>query len=317
MKFAVIGCGNIALKSTIPAFLECSKTTISVCIDPNIEKGKEIQSKFNLPFATSLNDALVNFEFDAVYISSPIGTHKQIIIESANHKKNILCEKSLAINLQEVNEIVQVCRSNGVALFEGFMYQFHSQHNFVKDLIESGEIGEPFHFQAWFGFPPLADNDFRYNNKLGGGAILDAGSYTIHAARHFFETEPIAVHSAIEKGDKEVEIKGSVMLDFGQGKTASLVFGFNNMYQNKYVIWGTDGVISLSRAFSLPPDFRSTLLLEKQGEVKEFSMDHCNHFVEEINYFCNNLNDIKTRQKWIEEIVCQARSLEEINIYKD
>jgi len=52
---------------------------------------------------------------------------------------------------------------NKVALFEGFMYQFHSQHQFVKKLIGSGEIGQPVHFQAWFGFPPLNENDFRYN----------------------------------------------------------------------------------------------------------------------------------------------------------
>jgi predicted dehydrogenase len=312
IKFAVIGCGNIALKSTIPAILYSGVSTINVCVDIDPKKGEEIQSKFNLPFVTSFSDALANFNFDTVYISTPVGTHKQLIIEAANHKKNIICEKSLAVNLQEVQKIVEVCKDNNVALFEGFMYQFHTQHKYVNDLIDNGEIGEPFHFQAWFGFPPLPIDNFRYKKDLGGGAILDAGAYTVHAARHFFGSEPIEIFSTIGNEGHDVETRGAVMLNFGEGKTAHLVFGFNNMYQNKYNIWGTKGVISLNRAFSLPSDYRSVLLLEKQGEKKEFIMEPCNHFVEEIKYFCGNIREDKIKQFWLSEVIFQAKSLEKI-----
>jgi len=201
---------------------------------------------------------------------------------------------------------------NKVALFEGFMYQFHSQHQFVKKLIGSGEIGQPVHFQAWFGFPPLNENDFRYNKELGGGALLDAGSYTVHAARHFFEAEPINCYSILEKEGHEVEMRGSALLNFGNSKTAHLVFGFNNMYQNKYVIWGTTGVITLERAFALPPDFRSTVILEKQGEKKEFSMEPCDHFLEEINFFTLNFENKKNIEEWRSEVLNQKVILDKI-----
>jgi len=306
LKFAVVGCGNIAQKSSIPALSGSGVSDVVVCIDTDREKENEISSKFGLPFETSFEKALKEYDFNAVYISTPVASHREIILKAADHKKNILCEKTIVCNPDEAKEVTGACRKNNVALFEGFMYQFHTQHQFVMDLVEKGEIGNPFHFQAWFGFPPLLPGDFRYNKSLGGGAVLDAGSYTIHSARHFFNCEPENVYSSLEFEEHPVEIRGSAMLDFENGRTAHVVFGFNNMYQNKYIIWGTKGVITLDRAFSLPPGFRSTLTLEQQGSKQEFLMDPCNHFIEEIKYFDSNFHDNKVQQAWRDEIVNQS-----------
>ena len=310
LKFAVIGCGNLALKYSIPALLNSGKSQIVVCIDTN-RRGQEetIKEKYNLPFETSLEKALTKFDFDAVYISTPIGTHKELVLLAANNKKHILCEKSLGSSLVEVEEMVSVCKKNKVALFEGFMYQFHTQHNFVKKLIDKGEIGIPVNFQSSFGFPPIKKKDFRYNKKLGGGVILDAGSYTIHAARHFFGSEPINSYTVLEKEGYEVEIRGTVLLNFGESRTANLTFGFNNMYQSKYVIWGTKGVITLERAFALPPDFKPTCILEKQGFKEVYTMEPCDHFVEEIKYFYNGFDNLNEKENWYQEATNQAKAL--------
>ncbi len=312
VKFAVIGCGNIAIKSSIPAILNSGVTEISVCVDINKDIKPVIKEKFNIPFESSLETALDNYSFDAVYISSPIGTHKDIICQVAKYKKHILCEKSLVSNLLEVKEIISICEENNIALFEGFMYQFHTQHKFVRDIIESGQIGTPFHFQAWFGFPPIDKNDFRYNKGLGGGALLDAGSYTVHSARHFFGIEPQQCFSILEKEGHDVEIRGTVMLDFGGSKTAHLVFGFNNMYQNQYTIWGTKGTLTLERAFALPPDFKSKAILKTQGEHEEIIMDTCDHFIEEIKYFCSNYRNSEMKKTWIKEFCSQAQVFDQI-----
>jgi predicted dehydrogenase len=312
IKFAVIGCGKIAIKSSIPAILKSGLTEVAVCVDINKDVESIINERFGVPFESSLELALDNYSFDAVYISTPIGTHKDIICQVAKYKKHILCEKSLASNLAEVEEIIAVCKENKVALFEGFMYQFHTQHKFVHDVIKSGKIGEPFHFQAWFGFPPIDQNDFRYNKGLGGGALLDAGAYTVHSARHFFGEEPKNCYSILENEGYAVETRGTVMLDFGNSRTAHLVFGFNNMYQNQYKIWGTKGVLTINRAFALPPDFESNLTIETQGNIEEFTMEPCDHFIEEIKFFCQNYNSEKQRSKWLNEAYAQSVVFEKI-----
>lgn len=313
LKFAVVGCGNLALRYAIPALINSSETELVVCVDPNRRGQKEIiKEKYNLPLVTSLSEAINNYDFDAVYISTPGGTHKDLVVFAANHRKQVLCEKSLGSNLKEVEEMVAACKINNVALFEGFMYQFHTQHQFVKNLIQDGEIGTPFHFQASFGFPPINENDFRYKKELGGGVVLDAGSYTMHAARQFFGKEPISSHAILENEGYEVEIRGTVLLNFGESRTANLIFGFNNMYQSKYTIWGTKGMITLERAYAVPADFTPTCVLEKHGVKKVYTLEPCNHFIEEIKYFNDQYKNEDSRKEWYNEALNQSKALENL-----
>jgi dTDP-3,4-didehydro-2,6-dideoxy-alpha-D-glucose 3-reductase len=312
MRFAVVGCGNIAKRSAIPALLKSGVSSVVVCVDTNPAVEKDIKEKFDLPFETDIQVALEKYQFDAVYISTPVSIHKNIIHQVATYHKHILCEKSLAINYEEALEIASIARNYEIAIFEGFMYQFHFQHAMVKNLIEAGEIGTPFHFQAWFGFPPIASTDFRYKKSLGGGAVLDAGSYTVHSARHFFNQEPKEIFAILENETHEVEIRGTVMLNFANSKTAHLVFGFNNKYQNKYIIWGTNGTITLDRAFGVPSDYQSTLTIEKQDLKREIVMPICDHFVEEIKYFVKYVDNKEIKEQWILEFVSQSKTLSQI-----
>lgn len=310
LKFAVIGCGNLALKYSIPALINSPVSSVVVCVDPNRRGQKEaVEEKFGLKLVTSLEEAVQNYDFDAVYIAAPTGVHRDLVLTAANYKKHILCEKSLGSNLKEVEEMIEVCKQNDVALFEGFMYQFHTQHQYVKNLIKKGEIGVPFHFQGSFGFPPINENDFRYKKELGGGVVLDAGSYTIHAARQFFNAEPLTSNSVLEKEGKEVEIRGTVLLNFGKSRTASLVFGFDNHYQSNYTIWGTKGMITLERAYALPPDFKPKCILEKQGFKEIYTLEACDHFIEEIKYFYNKYQNLNEKENWYKEAINQAKAL--------
>lgn len=312
LKFAVIGCGGIAQKATIPALINSGLSQITVCMDPDALKEKDISEKFNLPFETDLQKVFNDYNFDAVYIASPIATHKDIILTAAKHRKHILCEKSIVTNLQEAKEVTDICAEKELALFEGFMYQFHSQHQVVRDFIENDEIGKPVHFQAWFGFPPLPSDNFRYNKNMGGGALLDAGAYTVHAARRFFEKEPTGVSSVLETEGKDVDIRGTVMLDFGNSQTAHLTFGFNNLYQSKYTVWGTKGLLTLERAFALPADLKPPLVHKKQDQEHIYALRPSDHFIEEIKYFVENYTNKEIRSKWREEIINQASLLQKI-----
>ena len=313
IKFAVVGCGNVALRYSIPAIIDCKSSQLVVCVNRSEKPKEKIEKEFKIPFETSFEKALERYDFDAVYISTPNAKHAETVFLAAKNNKHILCEKPLGINLSEVEKMVQCCKENNVALFEGFMYQFHTQHQFVTNIIQDGEIGIPFYFQGSFGFPPINKNDFRYKKELGGGAVLDAGSYTIHAARHFFGKEPISSHAILENEGHEVYIRGTVLLNFGNSQTASLTFGFNNMYQSKYTIWGTKGMITLERAYALSPDFSPTCILEKNGFKEVYNLEPCNHFIEEIKYFNDNYKNEQMKTDWYNEAVNQSKALE--NLY--
>lgn len=311
MKFIVVGCGNIAQRCSIPALMNSGVTEVVCVVDVDERKRELVKERFGVPFETDLNYVLEHYEFESVYISTPNAIHVQIVEQVAKYGKNILCEKPLAGSLEDAQKIAELGKQYNVPIFEGFMYQFHTQHKVKNQLIADGAIGDVQLFQGWFGFPPLLETDFRYKKALGGGAVLDACAYLVHSARHFYGCEPEHVYAVLSKEDgREVETHATILLDFGHGRAASLVTGFNNKYKSEQTIWGSKGLMRLERAYALPPEFQSTLTIETQEGITTQSMPACNHFEEEMRYFVANC---QTKiEEWRNEFLNQTKVLMQI-----
>lgn len=308
MKFIIVGCGNIAQRCAIPAILHSGVSELVCVVDVDPSKETVVRERFDVPFETDLNYVLEHYDFQSVYISTPNAIHVKIIEAVAKYHKNILCEKPLASSLEDAKKIAQIGVEYNVPIFEGYMYQFHTQHQIKNKFINDGTIGTVQLFQGWFGFPPLNDNDFRYKKSLGGGCVLDACAYLVHSARHFYNCEPEHVYVVLSKEEgREVETHATILLDFGNGRVANLVTGFNNKYKSQQVIWGSNGILSLERAYALPPDYQSTLTIETQDDKKELLMPACNHFEEEIKYFVSNYSSMA--EAWRNEFLKQSSVL--------
>jgi predicted dehydrogenase len=309
-RFGVIGCGSIAQRAVLPALQTEDCAQLVVVGSRSIEKARNIATQFGCEACHGYEDVIGRDDIDAVYIATPIGLHAEWAVAAAEAGKHVLCEKSLATNFGEARRILDACAAHDVALLEGFMYQFHPQHAAAREAVAQGLIGEPVQFQAWFGFPPLPEENIRYQSELGGGALLDAGAYTVHAARNFFGREPTHTFSSLDNGGRPVDIHGAALLDFGRGQTAQLSFGFNNMYRNCYQVWGTEGILTLPRAFSIPPTFAPTMIVERQGSRDERPLSSSNQFVGEIQAFCSKLQSDEMRRLWREDAFHQSRVLE-------
>jgi predicted dehydrogenase len=238
-RFGVIGCGYIAKKAFIPAIKKFDNAELIAVASHSKEKSKSYAQIFNCSAENNYKALVSRGDIDAVYIATPPATHEEIAIFSARNGKHILCEKPLAHSFESTRNIIDESKDNNIGILEGFMYQFHSQHKVLKDLIDKGRIGEPKFLSAQFGIPPLNKNNYRYSIKSGGGALLDLGSYTVHISRKFFNREPEKIYSIL-KYEGEVDVNGAVLLDYYNGCVSSLVFGFNNYYQNNYSVWGTE-----------------------------------------------------------------------------
>lgn len=311
LKFCVIGCGNISMKYFIDALMSSENSEVVVCVDHGLAKRKIVQEKYGLPFETSFQDALDCYEFDAVYIATPSGLHKKYAIQAAEHGKHILCEKSLASNFVDAEEMVFAASNNNVAIFEGFMYQFHRQNLYVKKLLDSGRLGEAVLLNACFAFPARPESDFRLNKNKGGGGLLDAGAYTVHLARQVFKSEIKEIDVDV-KEFKGVDIQGLINLKFENGGLANLFYSMNSFYKNKYEILLEKGNIRVDRAFSVSPDYKPVLKIESEKSSDELTLEADNHFVNEIDYFVENCRKKKYRKLWYEEITNQALSLDRI-----
>jgi len=311
LKFCVIGCGNISLKYFIDALKISEKSDIVVCVDHSDKKKQLVKQRFGLPLETDFKYTLKNYDFDAVYLATPTGLHKEFAIVAAQNGKHILCEKSLASNFSDAEEMIISAKNNGVAIFEGFMYQFHYQNTYVRKLVKKGLIGEINLINAWFGFPPRGKDDFRLNKEKGGGGLLDAAAYPIHFARSIFNEEPLKVDANI-KTENGIDISGIINLTFSDNRNAQLAYSMNTFYKNKYELWGNKGNIRVERAFSVAPEYVPIINIESSKGIENITLEPDNHFVKEINYFVANCNSAEKQSNWYKEALAQSQLLDRI-----
>lgn len=312
INFGILGCGNVSRKFAAAA-RQSKYVNLVAIASRSEEKAEQYAALYGCEGLGDYNDLLARSDIDAVYIATPVGTHMQWCIAAAKQAKHILCEKTLASNEQEVQAIIRCCDEMKVNLFEGFAYQFHPQHQLLDNFLKQGKIGKPLFLEAKFGFPPI-DSKHRYEPSLGGGALLDAGTYTLHIARKVFGREPLDAKAHLDNAGEEVDIQGAVLLNFGDGQTAQLAFGFNCYYRNYCAVWGTEGLLELERAFSIPDNLPAKLIHHKQDYKKEHIIEPYNVFAGEIEYFCENINKNEMQKKWLNESLAHIKTLDKIRL---
>jgi len=320
LKFGIIGCSRIAKRSVIPVIQKSEFAELEIIGSRSLDKAKEFASNFNCKKFGSYEDVILDKSVDAVYISTPIGTHEEWSSKAMKAGKHVYVEKSSVPSLKLAQNMIESAKQNNVRLMEGFMFKFHPQHQKVKDLIHENKIGELVSFNGSFGFPAFPAGDIRYNGELGGGFLNDSGCYPICASRMIFNEEPISVGCKLQynQADVSVDVKGTSFLEYQNNKNASITFGNGNYYQAKYEVWGTDGVISLDRAYSVPPDFTTRVNLqhniENNWESRQndtFEIKPKDHFLEMLDTFCMEITGTKNASfNFEEELLNQAKVME-------
>ena len=285
----------------------------------SLDKAKEFSNEFNCKNYGTYDDIISNDSVDVVYISTPIGTHEEWATKAANAGKHIHCEKSSTTSFDSAKRMITHSRQNNVRIMEGFMFRFHPQHEKVKELISSNKIGKAVSFSGSFGFPSFPEDDIRYSNELGGGFLKDSGCYPICASRMIFDEEPLSVSCNLTNDTKHgVDIRGTSFMLYGDGKMASITYGNGNYYQAKYNIWGSDGIISLERAYSLPPDFKTNVNIQystdhnwSSRKEETFEISPKDHFLEMIDVFCSEISGSKNSSINFEnDLLNQAKTME-------
>jgi NDP-hexose-3-ketoreductase len=316
LKFGIIGCSRIARKSVIPAILKSEFAELEIIGSRTVEKSKEFSSEFNCKKNGTYDDVIFDDSINAVYISTPIGTHAELAMKAASAGKHVYCEKSSTDSFTSAKEMVECSKNNNVRIMEGFMFRFHPQHQKVQELINNKKIGNIDSFNGSFGFPSFPEGDIRYNKELGGGFLNDSGCYPICASRMIFDEEPLSVfyHNSIDS-KTGVDIKGTSILTYKNNKTANITYANGNYYQAKYEVWGSKGVISLDRAYSVPSDFITKINLQYnientwKGRKNEIiKVKPADHFLKMIDIFCMEITGKKKSPfNFEEELLNQAK----------
>ena len=183
-----------------------------------------------------------------------------------------LCEKPASLNAEETKEMVEFCREKNVKFMEAFMYQFHPQHERVREIIKSGEIGEVKFMRASFSFLlAQLEGNIKMDKNKGGGSIYDVGCYGIHAIRNILGAEPIEVQvQANIHSDYQVDTSAFGYMKMDNGVHANFDCSFDMGFRAEYEVIGTTGQIKVPRAFR--PDNHGgegLVIVQKEGVTRE------------------------------------------------
>ena len=316
IRIGIIGCSSIAKSSTIPAILKSTNCKLAFIGSRNKDKAKKIAQEFECEKYGSYEDILDDDSIDAVYVSTPVGTHEELVIKSAQNGKHVLCEKSSTTSFDSAKKMIKVCKDNNVRLMEGFMFRFHPSHQKVKEFINNGTIGKIFSFSSRYGFPPISKDNIRYYKSLGGGILNDAGCYPINASRMLFGTEPEGILcDLVMDREKQVDTKATIVMDFNDGRYSQSAVGYDLFYQSVYSLWGSEGSLSLTRAYNVPPDMHVTLDVNANNFQEKIFIDTADHFQLMINSFCDEIQkESSSQHNFEDDLLNQARVMEAARI---
>ncbi|GGD01905.1 Gfo/Idh/MocA family protein [Pontibacillus salipaludis] len=251
MRWGILGTANIAKKALIPAIQRTDGSEV-VAVASSSGKEEEVAKHFDISNAYSSYQQLLNDDqVEAVYIPLPNHLHKEWVLKAAQAGKHILCEKPAALSYRDVEEMVQTCQNHNVIFLEAFMYQFHPQHERVKEIIASGEIGDVELMKASFSFSfDRSHYNIRLDPEKGGGALWDVGCYGTHSALHLLGSKPDHVQSISNVDEEyEVDLASLVTMKLENGVLVQVDCSFNTPLRNEYEIIGTKGRITVPHAY--------------------------------------------------------------------
>lgn len=276
------------------------------------EKAQKLIDLFGGRLFVGYESMLRSEEIDAVYIPLPPSLHYEWARKALTLGKHVLSEKPCTVNLKDTMELMALAEEKDLAINENYAFTMHRQIGAIQEVIRGGAIGELRLIRSAFGFPHRSATDFRYDKKMGGGALLDCGGYVLKAAQLFLD-EGIEVLTSVlhHTKDHDVDVYGSVVLMDGNGSEAQLAFGMDNSYKCELEIWGSKACILAPRIFTPPAEMETQILIKGQSE-ETLRIAPDDQFMHAIEFFAVCIENGEKRRTARNEIITQGQLLEAV-----
>lgn len=244
LRMGILGCANIA-KQFARDVADSPLVSIQAVSSRDLSKAQQFAQSFGIARAHGSYEALLaDAALDAIYIPLPNSLHAEWAIRAMQAGKHVLCEKPLALNLAEVTRMFEVARQHGVMLLESYPYWFQPQTRDLLACLHHDKIGEVRSMQASFGFTlGNPDTNIRMKPDLGGGALLDAGSYPISLIRLVMGCAPERVLAHANWAATGVDISLMATLFYADGRGAQMSCAMDTANHRRATIVGSHGTV--------------------------------------------------------------------------
>ena len=230
VNWGIIGAGDIVRKRVAPAIRELPTCKLAAIT----RKRSELAESSALEFGAkrgyeNWRDLLADDEIDAVYVATPVFLHAEQTIAAAEAGKHVLCEKPMAMNAAECEQMIAACEANNVKFGVAYYRRFYPVLARVRKILASGEIGSPVFAQMnAFEYLEMSPDSERHwfleKAKSGGGPMMDFGCHRLEVLTHLFgKVRDVESLTANVVFDREVEDTAAALFRFENGPVASVV----------------------------------------------------------------------------------------------
>ena len=276
IKWGVMGNAEIARVCVIPAIQKSCNGTVHALATRSPQSAGEVATKNNIQrLYSSYDELLTDPEIDAVYIPLPNHLHLPWTLQALQAGKHVLCEKPLACDAGQAQEMADAATGASLVLMEALMYRFHPRNQRIKEMVTDGSVGRVRLVRCAFCYPMDEDliksgENARLKPEMGGGALLDVGCYSVSVARWFLDSEPTQVQAQAVYHSSGVDMHFVGSLRFPTNGLANVEVSFITALQQTYSVVGSQAAIELPHDAFIPWEKDAVFTLrDKDQEVGE------------------------------------------------
>ncbi len=284
IRFGIVGTGNIAHRFA-DAIQNVAGAELSSVASRTKENAEKFGDEYNIPNRFYSYEAMAESDkIDVAYIAVPHSSHAECSILMMNNGKNVICEKPLAVNTKEVEEMIASAKENDVFLMEAMWARLVPGTIKLLELIENGLLGEIKGVEGKFCYT-MDEGEMDHHvlkNENGGGSLLDVGVYGLNFASWYLGKD-------IEKIDAQAEVWNGIdshtcaLLKYKSGAIADISSATLLRKPNEGYIYGTKGYIHINR-FYAPQEIEINLLDGTKETIEAKYLG--NGFEEQIIHTC-------------------------------
>jgi len=280
VHWGIIGCGDVTEKKSGPGFAKANGSDLVAVMRRDAAKAKDYAARHNVPrWYSKAEDLLQDADVNAVYIATPPAYHLSYTIMAAEAGKPVYVEKPMAINVKECEKMLEVCHKNGVPLYVAYYRRALPRFLKVKQLIDSGALGEVHSFAITLHQPPSeadqgSHTPWRVDPAIaGGGYFIDLATHTLDLIDYLFgpitDVHGLAVNRA---GLYAAEDNVTAVFKTKSHLVGSGNWSFSTLNEEDEVrINGTQGNLSFASFQDKP------VVLNTDTQREEFFIDHPPH----------------------------------------
>jgi len=246
-KWAILGPGSIA-NQFAKGLSVIEDAELYAVGSRSLERAEAFAARYNVTKAYgSYEEMAKDKEIDCVYICTPHPMHIDAVLLCIENGLNVLCEKPFAINKKEAQIMIDAAVKKGVFIMEAHWTRFLPAIRKAVSWIREGKIGDVRMIHCDFSFRTDMNPESRLLKKeMGGGGLLDVGSYTLSIATMIFGREPDEITGVADIGDTGVDEQAAMLLKYNKGQIAVLSCGVRTSTYHTLNIFGENGSININ-----------------------------------------------------------------------